>query len=71
MTSTKIILRPCPFCGSEELDGPHRTDYIGDYYDPHYWLDCCKCPAGMNVQGETPDNLIKAWNRSYEHFNRL
>ena len=56
-------IKPCPFCGSDSLDGPHRVDYMGDYYQPHYWLECEKCPAGMQVEGETPNGLIKAWNK--------
>lgn len=56
-------LLPCPFCGSEELYGPHFREYCGDYYFPEWWVECSNCPCGMETKGESVEILIDAWNR--------
>lgn len=53
---------PCPHCGSDDLYGPHLTEYIGDTRHPHWWIACNRCPGGMQVDGETAKPLIDAWN---------
>lgn len=56
-------LMPCPFCGSEDLDGPHCTEYIGDTHKPSWWVECTNCPASMTLWGDpTSESLRKAWN---------
>jgi len=67
------VLLPCPFCGCEELKGPHLIDYIGDTYSPHWWVECTKCPAFMQADGEDKNNLVELWNtrmNSYEHLQK-
>lgn len=59
-------LLPCPHCGSDDLYGPHLTEYIGDIRCPHWWLECRECPCQMQVDGETPEALIAAWNKRAE-----
>jgi hypothetical protein len=54
-------LLPCPFCGTH-VAGPYFNEYIGDRRHPHWSVDCSNCPAGIIVDGETPDGLIAAWN---------
>lgn len=54
---------PCPHCGSHDLNGPHFTEYAGDMRDPHWWIECNRCPCVMQVDGETAVPLVKAWNR--------
>ncbi len=67
-------LKPCPFCGSNSLDGPHITEYIGDHYEPFWWIECNRCPCGMEVFVETDGPgieifvqtdgpIVKAWNK--------
>ncbi len=58
-------LKPCPFCGSNDLDGPNLTEYIGDHREPFWWIDCNNCPCGMEVDGEFPMPVIKAWNNRH------
>lgn len=53
---------PCPFCGNENLYGPYLTEYIGDSYSPYWWIECRKCPASMQVEGKTDEQLYLAWN---------
>ncbi len=55
-------LKPCPFCGNEKLDGPHEITHVGDSYLPYWWIECGECPCGMEVDGESPDELVKSWN---------
>jgi len=55
-------LKPCPFCGSNDLDGPNLTEYIGDHYAPYWRIDCDNCPCGMEVDGKTDKPVIEAWN---------
>jgi hypothetical protein len=62
MSEEREALLPCPFCGNVELDGPHLTEYIGDNYDPQWWIECGKCPSGMQLDGRTKEALIYAWN---------
>lgn len=57
----KVMLLPCPHCGNNELR-PHFSEYEGDYRNPWWWVECGKCPCGMQVYGETVDALISAWN---------
>lgn len=60
-------LKPCLYCGNTNLNGPHLTDYVGDNYHPSWWVECNECPAHMQVDGETPEPLIAAWNRRPEY----
>lgn len=56
-------LLPCPHCGSISLNGPHFQEYVGDYRDPYWWIECNECPAGMEVNGENICDFTAAWNR--------
>jgi hypothetical protein len=58
-----IVLLPCPFCGSTELNGPHISEYVGDHYSPSWWVECENCPGSMEVQGAGADGLANAWNK--------
>jgi Lar family restriction alleviation protein len=57
------VYKPCPHCGSIELEGAHCIEYIADTYAPYWVIECKKCPASMSVDGETDDALFEAWNR--------
>lgn len=56
-------MKPCPHCGSKEIDGPHLIGYVEDRYRPHWWLKCQRCPAAMEIGGATADELMAAWNK--------
>ena len=65
----KDKLKPCPFCGNTELNGPHCTEYIGDSYAPYWWIECVKCPvlfemsaASVEVGIDERDEIIRLWN---------
>ena len=58
-----VVLLPCPFCGSTELNGPHISEYVGDHYSPSWWVDCEECPGGIEVQGADVSGLEEAWNK--------
>ena len=62
-SGSTVGLERCPFCGSDELDGPHLTEYIGDHRHPHWWIECLQCPAGMQACGETSAPVVDAWNK--------
>ena len=54
---------PCPFCGSLELEGPHRSEqHVYGYCFPSYWIECKNCPAEMTIQDDTVDELKLRWN---------
>ena len=57
-----VVLLPCPFCGTDDLCGPHFREYCGDTYSPEWWVECNRCPCGMETKGNAAD-LVKAWNR--------
>ena len=48
-------LKPCPFCGSDDVD-------LQCYEDDGFHVVCGKC--GGNMPGwDDPDEAIEAWNR--------
>lgn len=51
----KPELKPCPFCGSEEVEC--FTDDTHDYY----YINCGKCHVGVRWY-KTMDETIKKWN---------
>lgn len=62
-----VVLLPCPFCGSTELNGPHISEYVGDSYSPSWWVDCEECPGGMEVKGKDVQSLVDAWNKRADY----
>jgi Lar family restriction alleviation protein len=59
-------LKPCPFCGSADIDGPHLAS-IGDRCLPYWWIDCKACQVGMESStGTDLADAIAAWNRREE-----
>lgn len=55
-------LLPCPFCGCQDINGPHQQKYVGDTYSPSWWAECGKCPVFIEVEGRDRSALITAWN---------
>ena len=68
-------LRPCPFCGSKEIELSEFNDIVCD--NGHWKIQCSKCPAEMSeaylignyCKGDKPQMLAQIknkWNRRYE-----
>ena len=52
-------LKPCPFCGSIELNGIY-CEYNLVY--PVFWIECLQCGA-QSINKETLDEAVSWWNR--------
>ena len=60
---SEIKLKPCPFCGSENLSKGSRMFNFGE--DIH--IQCMECGAKIQICMEYGwDELIKKWNRRAE-----
>lgn len=59
----RTLLSPCPFCGGRYVTGPIDYDSIGDYEHPHWKIWCNTCPIEMVVDGESPNEIMLAWNK--------
>lgn len=68
---TDVELKPCPFCGSSDVEVSWYTRTSSP--DPAgYYVECVSCAAsgqGFDIQGEMPDRIeytkakaIAAWN---------
>lgn len=63
---SEVKLKPCPFCGCEEI----RVEYemVSDDFlyapIPRWRVQCCNCSA-LICRGEKR-NAIEAWNRRAE-----
>jgi len=55
-------LKNCPFCGKNpkfgELDG-HKGNYL-------IWCECLMAQSETGVNGNTKEEIIKAWNTRAE-----
>ncbi len=61
-----IKLKPCPFCGSEELE-------LINTHTPYYWIECVSCCCELTCSGDYANtvadhkkaalNVIGKWNR--------
>lgn len=65
MSDTSLKFKPCPFCGNTELIGPFQCDYIGDHPHHYMWIECDKCPCGMQIDGNDMKVLEEAWNKRF------
>lgn len=58
----KEELKPCPFCGSKDIDY-FETDF-GRADDPFYFVIKCKdCNANIYAENGSLEDAIAAWNR--------
>ena len=57
-SSYKGPLKPCPFCGSDEL-----LMNVEGVYDFNYYVECTHCTAIGPVGGETRQEAAAGWNR--------
>lgn len=44
-------MKPCPFCGNNELK-IYESRWCGDDYTPLITIECEKCPCRMQLYGE-------------------
>ena len=65
-------LKPCPFCGSDDIIGPQlvpdleriregNTTYLHGRL-PTWWMACSECSCGMETEARDKQDMIKAWN---------
>lgn len=61
-------LKPCPFCGTEQVieeHPPHKHAFVNlPDYPGSYTISCPGCECGMFHESRT--KLIAAWNRRNE-----
>lgn len=50
-------LKPCPFCGSDDLKVSNNKPEFW-----HHWVQCMTCEGSMDAKGGT-DKAIAKWNR--------
>lgn len=65
----RLVMLPCPFCGSDDIDASFSRGYKGgDYTKPLIAAGCMKCGAvGPDVLLDSPrpgyKESAEAWNR--------
>ena len=55
-------LKPCPFCGGEDIIVQELQPYMGD--ENNWRVLCVGC--GCDIQRETKETVISAWNTRVE-----
>jgi len=62
---TEEQLKPCPFCGTEYLDtlNPYGWFRLGD----SYFIRCGNPDCFAEIECETPEEVIRRWNRRSAH----
>lgn len=61
-------LKPCPFCGGENVETSYKDTFSGDFRRGVYCADCC---GGIYPYYDTEAEAISAWNTRYERTCRL
>lgn len=56
-------LKPCPFCGSEDLEIEDDLDECEE--SRYYWVACNSC-GGLGASVQSKDECIERWNRRAE-----
>lgn len=62
-------LKPCPFCGSENISITVPSNHGGWDGPPGYIVRCKKCFAEIDLQCSSKKDTIIKWNRRYEPPN--
>lgn len=60
MTTAKVDLKPCPFCGKKR----HEIELGGSYGQYTYYIYCGKCKLRMEFASKK--TLIEHWNKRVE-----
>lgn len=57
-------LRPCPFCGSKQLDvfDKDKRDSYGDYLETVYQVECWNCDTA-GPEGPSEEEATDLWNK--------
>ena len=63
---SEIKLKPCPFCGSEDIqEGSRKSDLCTDIY-----IRCRTCGGKMQICEEYgEEELVNRWNRRMSEQN--
>lgn len=56
-------LKPCPFCGGENVETSYKDTFNGDFRRGVYCADCC---GGIYPYYDTKTEAIDAWNTRAE-----
>ncbi|PHM33312.1 Lar family restriction alleviation protein [Xenorhabdus innexi] len=65
-------LKPCPFCGSDNVGTEHHYDFADKDYEA--WVNCYNCDASgshacwFDDVGEAYTEAIKVWNQRVENI---
>ncbi len=62
MAERKLKFKPCPFCGSDEIQVLHYKGGCPDGPYDSYNICCMKC-GGMTDFFNTPEKAQRRWNR--------
>lgn len=54
-------LKPCPFCGNEDIE--LKLEFDGHGGEPWHEVICNKCYANINLHSRSEIDTIKKWNR--------
>lgn len=52
-------LKPCPFCGSKDIESYQLTP---GWTDPYWRIGCPNCGCWFEVANWTEQDAIEAWN---------
>lgn len=64
------ILKPCPFCGSDEILVKDYDHYGIDSWYTGYGVVCMDCGAQTKTHYKTEKKAIHAWNRRVNNDKR-
>ena len=56
-------LKPCPFCGGENVETSYKDTFSGDFRRGVYCADCC---GGIYPYYNTEAEAIAAWNTRHQ-----
>lgn len=64
MASEPVDLKPCPFCGGENVKVQRRSGRAGRVCPSRYYRErvVCKCGASSG-EHKAPGKAVSAWNR--------
>lgn len=66
MTPTETKLKPCPFCGLNNVE----DTWAASIKCFEHYIECKTCgakgPIIENDKGETPMGILAAWNQRHE-----
>ena len=61
-------IKPCPFCGGENVETSYKDTFSGDFRRGVYCADCC---GGVYPYYDTEAEAVEAWNTRAERTCEL